>query len=237
MGLKGQHAVVMGGTSGMGLATAAQLVAHGAEVTVTGRSPERLAAAREEAGVNAVQVDASSATEVREFFGGLERLDHLVIALSGGKGGGPFATLDLADLRSGFEGKFWPQLLTAQASLDVLAADGSITFLTSISTRNPDPGTAGLAAINAALEAMVPALAVELAPRRVNAISPGVIDTPWWSFLPDADRQATFADYAARTPAGRVGQAADVAGLARLLAENTFMTGTVIPCDGGLHHT
>jgi NAD(P)-dependent dehydrogenase (short-subunit alcohol dehydrogenase family) len=150
---------------------------------------------------------------------------------------GAFATLDLADLRAGFEGKYWPQIVALQAALPSLHPAGTITLITAGSSGAAFPGTAGLAAINGALEAMVPVLAVELAPRRVNAVSPGVIDTPWWAGLSPETRAAMFAQYAAKAPAGRVGRAEDVADAVRFLVNNTFTTGNVLKVDGGARFT
>ena len=98
--------------------------------------------------------------------------DHLVLAASGGAGAGRFESLDASALRRGFEAKFWTHWNAVQAALPHLAANGSITFITAASSRLANPGTSGLAAINGALERMVPTLARELAPRRVNAVSP-----------------------------------------------------------------
>lgn len=88
--------------------------------------------------------------------------------------------------------------------------------------------------INAAIEGMVKPLAVELRPRRVNAVSPGVVDTPWWNWLPEEKKRATFESFAAATPAGRVGKPEDIASAIVFLIGNTFMTGCVLECDGGL---
>ena len=96
---------------------------------------------------------------------------------------------------------------------------------------------AGLGAINGALESMLGTLARELAPLRVNAVSPGVIDTAWWDKLPEAARTELFEQQARTLPVGRVGRPDDVAHAIRFLMENTFMTGSVIECDGGLRLT
>jgi NAD(P)-dependent dehydrogenase (short-subunit alcohol dehydrogenase family) len=122
-------------------------------------------------------------------------------------------------------------------ALPTLAADGSIVLVTAGSAQSALPGTAGLAAVNGALEAAVPVLARELGPRRVNAVSPGVIETEWWEDLPEDDRRALFADYAQRAPLGRNGQAEDVAQAIAGLAGNGFITGVVLPVDGGLRLT
>ncbi|WP_141583774.1 SDR family oxidoreductase [Actinomadura sp. WMMA1423] len=233
MTLNGQRVLVCGGTSGIGAATARLFAGQGADTVVTGRDAERLAKAAAD-GLTARRLDAASAEEVAAFFAEDTVYDHLVLTLSGGAGAGPIATLDLDDLRSGFEAKFWLHLRLVQAALPRLAEGGSITFVTASSARAALPGTAGLAAINGALEAVVPPLATELAPLRVNAVSPGVIETPWWDGMPGEQRAAMFAEHAAALPVGRVGRPEDVAQAILLTATNGFMTGSVVECNGGL---
>ncbi|MEU3573185.1 SDR family oxidoreductase [Kitasatospora sp. NPDC036755] len=231
----GQRVVVMGGSSGIGEAAATAFAADGAEVVVTGRDRDRLDAAVARIGGKSSghRLDAADPAALAEFFAGTGTVDHLVVAVSGAAGAGPFARLDLAELATGFDAKFWPQVRVLQAALPHLREDGSVTLITAASARAAFPGTAGLAAINGALEAMVPPLAVELAPLRVNAVSPGVIDTPWWDRVPADQRAALFQGLAATTPAGRVGRAEDVARAIHMLAANTFVTGVVFDCTGG----
>ncbi|WP_248927974.1 SDR family oxidoreductase [Paenibacillus hamazuiensis] len=235
-GMVGQRAIVMGGTSGIGLAAARLLVEEGAEVVVAGRDGAKIDAALQLLGPKArgEQVDASSADDLKAFYSRQSGFDHLVITVSGAKGAGNFRELPLNELRGGFEAKFWPQIMSAQLSLDTINSNGSITFLTAISARNVSPGISGLAAINAAIEAMVPILAVELAPLRVNAVSPGVVDTPWWNWLPEEQRAAALKFYEDQAPVGRVGQPEDIAKAICYLIDNTFVTGTVLEVDGGL---
>ncbi|TDD77943.1 SDR family oxidoreductase [Actinomadura darangshiensis] len=233
MTLNGRKVLVCGGTSGIGAATAALFAEQGADVVVTGRDDDRLAKAAAN-GRTARRMDAASEDEVAAFFAEDATYDHLVLALSGGSGAGPIATLDLADLRAGFEAKFWLHLRLVQAALPRLAADGSVTFITASSARAALPGTSGLAAINGALEAMVRPLATELAPLRVNAVSPGVIETPWWDGMSAGQRAAMFAEHAAALPVGRVGRPEDVAQAVLLTAANGFVTGSVVECNGGL---
>jgi NAD(P)-dependent dehydrogenase (short-subunit alcohol dehydrogenase family) len=95
------------------------------------------------------------------------------------------------------------------------------------------PGTAGLAAINAAIEALVPVLASELRPLRVNAVVPGVVDTPWWSRISEDAKKRLFEDLARKVPVGRVGTAEDLAAAIMFVSSNTFVTGSIIDCDGG----
>jgi NAD(P)-dependent dehydrogenase (short-subunit alcohol dehydrogenase family) len=153
-----------------------------------------------------------------------------VLALSGAKGGGPFPSLDLGLLRQGFDEKFWAHIRCAQAAVASIRKDGSITFVSAVSARRAAPGTAGLAAINAAIEALAPVLAVELKPLRVNAVSPGLIVTPGGSSCPRS-RSARFSP---TTPPGRVSQPEDVAAAIAFLIADSFICGDVLVCDGGL---
>jgi NAD(P)-dependent dehydrogenase (short-subunit alcohol dehydrogenase family) len=232
--LTGKHALVAGGTSGIGEATAAAFVAAGADVLVTGRDAARLSESTARSGASGLVCDATSLADITTLTSQVERLDFLVLSLSGASGGGPFATLDLAALRVAFEGKLWPQLTLLQSLLPRLSDDASVVFVSAASARAALPGTTGLAALNGALEAAVGPLATELAPRRVNAVSPGVIDTPWWSAAPTELREQTYTQIASTIPAARVGAPQDVASAILLLATNPYITGTTLPIDGGL---
>ncbi|MGF6574799.1 NAD(P)-dependent dehydrogenase, short-chain alcohol dehydrogenase family [Paraburkholderia fungorum] len=238
MNWQSQKVVVMGGSSGLGLATVARLSAAGADVVAVGRDRDKLdkALAGLEGTGNVVgeALDCTDRAALDRFFGRVGRVDHLVLTLSGGEGAGLFRELDLAALRRGFEAKVWPQLEAAQAALPALRRDGSLTFVTAISARIANPGTAGLGAINGALESMIGTLARELAPMRVNAVSPGVIDTAWWDRFPASVKTDLFRQQAETLPVGRVGHADDIAHALQFLMENTFMTGAVVECDGGL---
>ena len=237
MDLTDQRIVIMGGSSGIGLATAQILVKGGAQVEITGRSQEKLDAAVAVLGERARGrvVDATSHEHLQKFFREYGAFQHLVVAVSGAEGAGAFRALDLKALRHGFEAKFWAHMTIAQASLETLQADGSLTFVTAGSARAALPETAGLAAINGALNAIVPTLALELKPLRVNAVSPGVIATPWWDRVPERFRSTIFNETAAKLPGGRVGQPEDVAEAIVFLIKNGFMTGVILDCDGGGH--
>ncbi len=231
-----QHALIIGGSSGIGLATARQLLAQNFKVTITGRGKERLEAARKSlAGdVSAVVMDAAVTVRLPEILAKIGTFDHLVLALGSGKGLGPFSSVSLADVEQSFAEKVFPQFACAQAATGYLPHHGSITFISAVSAHWAVPGTAGIGSANAAVAALTPILAVELKPLRVNCVSPSVIDTPWWDFLPDEQKTAIFADYAGKTPVGRVGTPDDVAQAIVFLITNGFMTGHTIICDGGL---
>jgi NAD(P)-dependent dehydrogenase (short-subunit alcohol dehydrogenase family) len=231
-----EHAFIAGGSSGIGLATAARLLGHGFKVTIAGRDPKKLDTARKtlRGDVAAVVMDGANPAQVRNVFDAVRPVDHLVLAFGSGKGGGPFASVELDLVRQGFEEKVLPHFGCAQAVLPVLNKNGSITFVSAVSAHGVMPGTAGLGAANAAIAALVPNLAAELRPLRINAVSPGVIDTPWWNFLPAEQKAAVFAGFAAKTPVGRVGTPEDIAKAVVFLVSNTFMSGHVIVCDGGL---
>ncbi|MBV8933270.1 MAG: SDR family oxidoreductase [Kutzneria sp.] len=230
-----ERVVIVGGTSGIGLATAQRLVDGGREVVVTGRRQERLTAALTQLGERAAGelVDATDAAATAAFFGRVGPVDHVVITVTASGGVGAFRDIALDSLRQAVDGKLLAHVATAQAALPTLRGDGSLTFVTAASSGAALPGTAGLAAVNASIEAMVPVLAVELAPLRVNAVAPGVIDTPWWDWLgPDA-REATFAEFATAVPVGRVGHADEIAGAIHALVDNGYLDGVVLRVDGG----
>ncbi|MCM3923164.1 SDR family oxidoreductase [Frankia sp. AiPs1] len=227
-------ALVVGGTSGIGLATARRLHALGATVHVVGRDKRRLDdIAGTDPALIGHRADGGHRGEISAVLAAVGRVDWLVITLSGSDGPGPIADLDLDVLRGAFDAKFWAHLTTIQAALPYLTPTGSITLLGAISARVGMPGTAGIAALNGAVEALVKPLAVELAPIRVNGVSPGLVDTPWWSGMPDDARQSYFAQAVQALPAQRIATADDIAEVTVVAATNPNVTGTVIETDGG----
>jgi NAD(P)-dependent dehydrogenase (short-subunit alcohol dehydrogenase family) len=232
--MKQHTALVVGGTSGVGLATARRLRANGAAVHVVGRGEGRLAdLAVSDPGLTGHRADGGDRDQIAAVAERIGGIDWLVVTLSGNEGPGLIADLDLGMLRRAFDAKFWSQLTTIQAVLPHLAPTGSITLTGAITARAGMPGTAGIAAVNGAVEALVKPLAVELAPMRVNGVSPGIVDTPWWDALPAQAREAYFAKAAQTLPARRIATAEDVAEVVALAAANPNLTGTVIEADGG----
>lgn len=235
MSLEQNHVVILGGSSGIGLATARLQANAGARVTIVGRDPQKLQAALVGLGegVDGQIADATDRSALDRLFGNIGSFDHLVLAASGGAGAGPFRDLDGEALRRGFEAKFWAHWNSAQAALPHIAPKGSITFITAASSRLANPGTSGLAAINGALDHMTRTLARELAPLRVNAVSPGVVETSWWD-----DKPKELFDKARRqAPLGRAGRPEELAHAVAFLIGNAFVTGVILDVDGGLHLT
>jgi NAD(P)-dependent dehydrogenase (short-subunit alcohol dehydrogenase family) len=234
MTLVGSNIIIAGGSSGIGLATARLFKQSGAKVTITGRNLDKLKAA-EQAGLSAAKVDSCNNDAVNAFFSAKGSFDHLVIALGSSKGLGNFNDLSLQDLKMGFEQKYWAQLQTLKAALPFINTKGSITFITAITASARMPGTAGIASINSALEVMVPILAKELKPMRVNAVSPGVVDTPWWDFMPKAAKEESFKAFAAQTAVGKVARPEDIAQAILFVVQSDYITGNILGVDGGLY--
>lgn len=238
-GMEKRHVAVLGGSAGIGLETARLLAGSGARVTIGGRNRDRLDAAVRQLGgqAQAVAVDAGQVDSLRQFFARTGPISDIVITVTGRGGAVPAPDLAEADLIGAFTGKTIPHLQAVALALPTLATDGSITLVTAGSAQSALPGTAGLAAVNGALEAAVAPLAFELAPWRVNAVSPGVIETGWWDDLPEDARQQAFESFAQRALVRRNGRPEDVAHAIAALVGNGFITGVVLPCDGGLRLT
>ena len=189
--------VIIGGSSGIGLAIAKEVVDAGAEVTIASRSQDKLDQARRAiAGdVAARTVDVSDELSVKRFFSEVGPFDHLVVSGCSIKTG-PVRELSLGDARDSMDSKFWGQYMAARYAQ--VRPKGSITLFSGILSRRPSFGVANLAATNAAVEAMGRALAIELAPVRVNVISPGLTDTPAYLGMSTDARSAKFSAEAKR---------------------------------------
>ena len=232
-----QHVVIIGGTSGIGLAAAETLLREKFRVTISGRDPQRVADADRKLGnkAGAIAADAADPAAIDALFSRLGGFDHLVLAFGSNKGLGPFTTIGIEEVQLSFTEKVFPQFACAQAAQKFLSPKGSITFLSAVSAFGAMPGAAGIGAANGAIATMVPTLARELQPLRINAVAPGVIDTPWWNWCPPEQKSALFANFASKTPVGRLGTPEEVGHAIAFLIMNGFMTGQTIVCDGGIH--
>jgi NAD(P)-dependent dehydrogenase (short-subunit alcohol dehydrogenase family) len=227
-------ALVVGGTSGIGLATARRLAAGGATVHVASRDPAKVASVAGLAPeLAAHRADGGDRAAVAELAASIAPIDALVLSISSSAGMGPLADLDLAELRKGFDEKVIAMLTVLQAALPHLAEQASVTLVGAISAHAAMPGTAGIGAVNAAVESIVRPLAVELAPRRINAVSPGLVDTPWWDGMPEQARTDYFAAAEKGLPVRHVSSADEIGEAVALLATNTSITGAILEVDGG----
>jgi NAD(P)-dependent dehydrogenase (short-subunit alcohol dehydrogenase family) len=233
MNLLDKNVAVVGGSSGIGFAVARAALAKGARVDVVGRSRDKLARAASELGANGVRThvaDIGKEAEVAELARALGEVDHLVVtAVSAAYQ--PLRSFDLDAARRVIDSKLVGPFLLAKHVR--LRSGGSIVFTSGIASARPMPSGSMVAAANGALDSLVRALALELAPLRVNAVSPGWVDTPAWDSIAGAGKSAAFEQMAKRLPVGRVGRPEDLAHAYMFLLENEFTTGTVLHVDGG----
>jgi NAD(P)-dependent dehydrogenase (short-subunit alcohol dehydrogenase family) len=227
--------LIIGGTSGIGLAAALQAKAAGAEVIVVGSNKERtaqVAAKHELAGWRAADVTQTEA--IRAAFADIPQVDHLVL-LAGSFIVGKVFEADIAHLRRAFDERVWAAVHTLRALGDRLATDGSITFVSGALGDRPNAqGTAVIAAAAVAMEALARGLALELAPRRVNTLSPGPIDTPILGKSLGEGREALVEYLKSTLPLKRLGTAEEAGAAVVFLMANGFMNGATLNIDGGM---
>jgi NAD(P)-dependent dehydrogenase (short-subunit alcohol dehydrogenase family) len=233
--LNGKSVVVLGGASGIGLATALAAAARGAVVTVTSRSGERVAQAVRRVGGSArgEVVDLENEDDTKALCERLGAFDHLVYTAGDELLLSPVAQLDLAAARRAFEVRVFGALCAIKHAAARIRPGGSIVLTHGIAGARPSAGWAVGAAVCGAMDALTRALAVELAPVRVNAVSPGFVRTPLWSAIPEAQREALFREAGSKLLMKRVGEAAELAEAYCYLMENTFTTGQTLVVDGG----
>jgi len=230
MQLSGKKVVVVGGSSGIGLATAELAKAEGAEVVIASRSAEKLNVVAGKLDVKAVPTDVTSDDSVASLFKQTGAVDHVVVTAAQLKTG-PFKTVATDDVRATLEGKFWGAWRCARFS--DIRPGGSLTLVSGFLSIRPRPNSAIVGAVNGALESLARSLAIDLAPVRVNCVSPGIIDTPIRAAMPEAARREMLAKIAAGLPVGRVGQGEDIARQILAFMTNGFMTGSIVYLDGG----
>jgi NAD(P)-dependent dehydrogenase (short-subunit alcohol dehydrogenase family) len=230
MQLAGKKVVVVGGSSGIGLSTAELAKREGADVIIASRSAAKLDPVAERLNAIAIPVDVTDDKSVAQLFKSCGPVDHVVVTAAQLKSG-PFKTVPLDDVRSTMEGKFWGAWRVARAA--EFRSGGSLTLVSGFLSIRPRPNSAIVSAANAAIESLSRALALELAPLRVNCVSPGIIDTPIRAAMPEEARKEMLAKTAASLPVGRVGLGEDVAHQIVACMTNGFMTGATVYLDGG----
>jgi NAD(P)-dependent dehydrogenase (short-subunit alcohol dehydrogenase family) len=228
--LAGKKVVVVGGSSGIGLATAAMAKSQGAEVIIASRSADKVKAAADKVGAKGIVADVTNDESVVSLFKACGPVDHAVVSAAQLKSG-PFKTVSMDDARSTLEAKFWGPWRIARAA--EFKTGGSLTLVSGFLSIRPRPNSAIVSSANGAIESLARALALELAPVRVNCVSPGIIDTPIRAAMPEAARKEMLAKIAAGLPAGRVGVADDIAMQILSFMANGFATGAIVYIDGG----
>jgi NAD(P)-dependent dehydrogenase (short-subunit alcohol dehydrogenase family) len=228
--LAGKKVVVVGGSSGIGLSTAELAKREGAEIVIASRNVERLNAVAGKLGATAIAADVTSDESIESLFRKCGPVDHVVVTAAQLRTG-PFKTVAMEDVRATMEAKFWGAWRVARSA--EIRPGGSLTLVSGYLSIRPRPSAAIVGAANGALESLARSLALELAPVRVNAVSPGIIDTPIRAAMPEEARRDMLAKTAAALPVGRVGTGEDIA--RQILAFMTigFMTGSIVYLDGG----
>lgn len=210
--------VVLGGTSGIGRAVADALSSRPGTVYAVGRR---------------TGLDISDPVSVAEYFSTLGPVDHVIVTAGSQAPSGTVRDVAITDAKHAFETKFWGSILVSREAARVIRPGGTLTLTSGFLARRPIPGTYVKTAMNAALEAVTKVLARELAPLRVNAVSPGLTDTEAYAGL-SPDARAAMLDRARSTlPVGRYGTPADLARAYLFAIDTPFITGSVIDVEGG----
>lgn len=237
-GLADRKIVIVGGSSGIGLGVAAAAVASGANLVVVGRSVERLDAARRslaaDGRVTCVAADATREADVARLFEAVGHFDHLVSTAGPPPPGDPIERTDIEAAKAFVDAKLLGAVLLAKHAARHINAGGSMTFTSGINKdRPPVPGASVVSAVAGSFTYLARALSLELAPTRVNVVSPGWVDTPMFERLAGEAKAGYFAAMAARLPAGRIATPADIAPAYIFAMESDFTTGQTIHIDGG----
>jgi len=228
--LQGKTLVVVGGGSGIGRRIAGDAAAAGARVIVAGRNP----AAVGDAGIEVARVDLADEASIVALAERVGTLDYLV-SVANSSANGPLLELEREAVVGAFDAKVIGAILLAKHFGPRFADGGAMVLFSGIVGWRPSPGKTVTAATNGAVSFLASALATELAPIRVNAISPGIIDSGAWDGLGEG-KQKLFDATAAKVPARRVGQLADISSAALLALTNRFITGETLHVDGGARY-
>ncbi|MBY3043348.1 SDR family oxidoreductase [Rhizobium leguminosarum] len=236
--LTGKTIIIFGGSSGIGLGVAAATLERGANVVIAGRSEEKLQAAEEELGgpphLRSFAADLEREADLTRLFETVGEFDHLVTTAGTPPPGAPIEALDLDVIRRFVDNKLIGTIALAKHASPYLKRGGSMTITSGINKdRPPVPGGAVVAAIAGSFSYFAHGLALELAPSRVNVVSPGWVDTPMWDVLVGSAKSGYLKYMAGRLPAGRIATLADVASAYIYLMESDFTTGETIHVDGG----
>jgi NAD(P)-dependent dehydrogenase (short-subunit alcohol dehydrogenase family) len=234
-GFENKRVVIVGGSSGIGLAVAHEVALQGAEVVIVSSNAERVQEAIKSIGGEArgEAVDVSDEKAVERLFTKLGAFDHLVFTAGDSLPLRELATTDLKQARRAFELRYWSALAAVKYGSPQIRKGGSVVLTTGVAGRRPQNGWVIAASVCGAIDALTRALAIELAPIRVNAVSPGVVRTNLWQNMSSAEREELYESVGKRLPVGRVGEAHDIAQAYLFLMQEEFGTGQTVVVDGG----
>ncbi len=233
--LRDQRVVIIGASSGIGLATAKLLSRAGAELILANRNVEALQEVTKDlpGETRTYRVDVTVEEDVKGLFEKIEAFDHLVVPAAGAAWGA-LADSPTESTRALVDSKFWGQYFSVKYGTRQISKTGSITLFSGTVSQKPLPGTSAYAAVGSAIEASARVWALEYAPIRINTVVPGIIDTPLWEGLMGKDAAVVTLEQTANIlPVQRVGTAKDVAKAVVFLIDNSFVNGTTIVVDGG----
>ncbi|MGH6818860.1 MAG: SDR family oxidoreductase [Methylovirgula sp.] len=235
MTLLEKRIVVLGGSSAIGLATAQAAAREGASVVIASSRRARVeeALATLPAGAEGHALDVSDETALKHLFARLGAFDHLVFTAGESLQLGKLANTEMAAARHFFDLRYWGAFMAAKYGSGSIRPGGSIVFTSGLAGARPHPGWALGASICSAMEGLTRALAVELAPIRVNIVCPGVVKSPLWDTMTDADRAALYRQMEEHLLVGHVGETQEIAEAYLYLMRQTYGTGQVLIVDGG----
>jgi len=233
--LSGKKVIILGGSSGMGLATAIAAASEGAKVVIVSSNQQRLDQALKglPKDARAYTVDLSKEENIKDLFGQIGRFDHLVYTAAENISLGSIATTDIDSARQFFTLRFWGAFAAVKYGAPLINEGGSINLTSGIAGMRPGKNWAVAASLCSAMEGFVRAMAVELAPIRVNCVIPGVVKTNLWNSLTETDRTHLFQTIGDSLPVKHLGEAEDIALTFLYLMKQPFMTGQGIVIDGG----
>ena len=235
MDIAGKTIVCIGGTRGLGLATAARAAAVGANVVVASRNAERVEAAQATLGqaARAAVVDVTDEASVARLFEETGHVDHVVFT-AGVHPRARIDAVDTAEMRPAVDTRIWGAYHTCKHAAARMPADGSITFITGAAVFKPGvTGESAAVAGAGGVEAFARSMALELAPIRVNTVSPGLCDTEFARSVIGAEWPTVSRRWAERLPVGRIGTEDDVADAILFVIQNGYVTGSTVHVDGG----
>lgn len=230
--LQDKRVIVVGRGGGIARAVTVLARSEGARVVVAGRDREALAGNYDDEGITAEAVDVTDDESISAFAERVGRIDHVVSTVSA-RARGKLADLDRAKLQLSFDTKVIGPAMLAKHFAPRITEGGSFVLFSGVNAFKVNVGYLGVAITNGAVDFLTRSVAVELAPIRVNAISPGVIDTGAWDSLGEEGKREYFAHVSDTNPAGRIGIVEDVAEAVLFALTNTFMTGMTLKVDGG----